>query len=109
MDSELEALMEESRLIKCLKPKYNKAQKFYRNRPFIRLSVQDEFPTATLTSYLVDDGAEYFGPLGGKQEGKMVLDVINRFFLLRECGEGTFKKKRKMYVPGFCSAARPRV
>ena len=95
MDSELEALIEESRRIKCLKPKYNRAQRFYRNRPFIRLSVHEEFPTATLTSYLVDDGSEYFGPLRGKQEGKMVLDLINRFFLLRECGEGTFRKKAK--------------
>lgn len=99
LDSELEALIEESRLIKALKPRYNRAQKYYRNRPFIRLSVHEDFPAATLTSYLVDDGSEYFGPLGGKREGKMVIDLINRFFLLRECGEGTFKKKEKcMYL-----------
>ena len=95
MDSELEALIEESRLIKELKPRYNRAQKKYRNRPFIRLSVQDDYPAATLTSYIVEDGAEYFGPLGSKRQGTIVLDLINRFFLLRECGESTFNRGEK--------------
>ena len=95
MDSELEALIEESRLIKALKPRYNRAQKKYRNRPFIRLSVQEPFPSATLSSYIVEDGAEYFGPLGSKKQGSMVLDLIHRFFLLRECGDSTFQRNEK--------------
>ena len=94
-DSELEALIEESRLIKELKPRYNRAQKKYRNRPFIRLSVQDQFPSVTLSTYIVEDGAEYFGPLGSKKQGAMILDLINRFFLLRECGESTFQRNEK--------------
>ena len=106
MDSELEALIEESRLIKELKPRYNRAQKKYRNRPFIRLSVQEKYPAVTLTSYIVEDGAEYFGPLGSKRQGTIVLDLINRFFLLRECGEGTFEKGEKcLYLDiGRCPA-----
>ena len=94
-DSELEALIEESRLIKSLKPRFNRAQKKYRNRPFIRLSVQEAYPAATLTSYIVEDGAEYFGPLGSKKQGAMILDLINRFFLLRECGDSTFQRNEK--------------
>ncbi len=93
-DSELEALIEESRLIKELKPRFNRAQKHYRNRPFIRLSVAEAFPAVSLTSYLVDDGAEYFGPMGSTREGNLVIDLINRWYLLRECGDGTFDKKR---------------
>lgn len=92
LDSELEALIEESRLIKTLKPRYNRAQKKYRNRPFIRLSMQDTYPKVTLSSYLVEDGSEYFGPIGSKRQASMILDLINRFFLLRECDEGTFQR-----------------
>ena len=95
LDSELEALIEESRLIKELKPRYNRAQKKYRNRPFIRLSVQDPFPKVTLTSYLVEDGAEYYGPLGSKKQAAQILDLINRFFQLRECDQSSFQRSEK--------------
>ncbi|MFK7845369.1 MAG: DEDD exonuclease domain-containing protein, partial [Rhodothermales bacterium] len=92
-DSELEALLEESKLIKELKPRFNKAQKFYRNRPFIKLSVGELFPRASLHSYLVDDGSDYFGPVATRRQGELILDLINQFFLLRECDNTTFKRK----------------
>ena len=91
-DSELEALLEESRLIKELKPRFNKAQKFYRNRPFIKLTVNELFPRISLHSYLVDDGSDYFGPVGSRRQGELIVDLINRFFLLRECDDATFKR-----------------
>lgn len=92
-DSELEALLRESKLIKELKPRFNKAQKFYRNRPFIKLSVNELFPRASLHSYLVDDGSDYFGPVATRRQGELILDLINQFFLLRECDNVTFKRK----------------
>ena len=92
-DSELEALLEESRLIKVHKPRFNRAQKFYRHRPFLRLGTDEPFPRITLASYLIDDAAEYFGPLAGRRHGELILDLINRFFLLRECDDATFKRK----------------
>ena len=94
MDSELEALIEESRRIKSLRPRFNRAQKFYRNRPFVKLTVNETYPGVELTPYLVDDGADYFGPMGSKREAHLVLDLIKRFFLLRECGEGTFRQNK---------------
>ena len=95
MDSELEALIEESKRIKAIKPRFNRAQRHYRNRPFIKLTVKDAFPRVLLTSYLVNDGAEYFGPVASKQEGNAIIRAINHYFLLRECGDGTFEKNKK--------------
>lgn len=92
-DTELQALLEESRLIKELKPRFNKAQKFYRNRPFIKVSVNELFPRASLHTYLVDDGADYFGPVASRRQGELLLDLINRFFLLRECDDTTFSRR----------------
>ncbi|MEM8484135.1 MAG: DEDD exonuclease domain-containing protein [Bacteroidota bacterium] len=92
-DTELQALLEESRLIKELKPRFNKAQKFYRNRPFIKVSVNELFPRASLHTYLVDDGADYFGPVATRRQGELLLDLINRFFLLRECDDTTFNRR----------------
>lgn len=92
LGSELEALLEESRLIKELKPRFNRALRFYRHRPFIRLSMDEPYPRVSLQSYLVDDGASYFGPMGTRRQGELVIDLINRFFLLRECDDTTFKR-----------------
>lgn len=92
LGSELEALLEESRLIKEMKPRFNRALRYYRHRPFIRLSLDDAYPRVSLQSYLVDDGASYFGPMGTRRQGELVIDLINRFFLLRECDDATFKR-----------------
>ena len=93
LHSELEALLKESHLIKEKKPKFNRAQKHYRHRPFIRLSISELFPRISMSSYLIDDGAEYFGPMASRRQGELIVDLINRFFLLRECDDATFKRK----------------
>lgn len=88
--SELKALLEESRLIKEIQPRFNRASRRYKSRPFIRLDTAD-FPRASVATYLLDDGAEYFGPMSGRNQAQIVVEVINRFFRLRECDEATFR------------------
>ena len=88
--SELDALLLESRLIKAQQPRFNRAQRRYRNRPFIRLDARHPFPSISWSRYLLNDGAEYFGPLGGRRQAELVTAVIERFFKLRPCGEDTF-------------------
>lgn len=85
--SELRALLLESRLIKQHQPRFNRAQRRYRNRPFLRLDASAPFPRVTATPYLLDDGAEYFGPLGGRRQAELVTGVIDRFFRLRKCDD----------------------
>jgi DNA polymerase III subunit epsilon len=92
---ELSALLLESRLIKEHKPIFNRAQRSYRNRPFIRLARAESFPRVSLTNHLLHDGAEYFGPLGGRSQGELVVDVIDRFFKLRECNDNTFRRHER--------------
>lgn len=88
--SELAALLLESRLIKEQQPRFNRAQRRYRNRPFIRLDARHAFPSVSWSAYLMDDGAEYFGPLGGRRQAELVTAVIERFFRLRPCDEEAF-------------------
>jgi DNA polymerase-3 subunit epsilon len=87
-DTELEAILKESRLIKSKKPRYNRAQRRYYSRPFIRLDVAHEYPTISWTRTLDDDGAEYYGPVRNTEQADMVVDVVGRFFQLRECDDG---------------------
>ncbi len=104
--SELAALLLESKLIKQHQPRFNRALRRYRNRPFIRLDTGEPFPRISWASYLMNDGAEYFGPLGGRRQAELVVEFINRFFHLRECDEATFRRgHRCLYAEsGRCNA-----
>lgn len=109
--SELGALLLESRLIKEHQPRFNRAQRRYRTRPFIRLDVTHRFPRVSSIPFLLDDGAEYFGPLAGRRQAELVVELINRFYRLRECDDDTFAYGRRcMYAgigrcPAPCEAA----
>lgn len=92
--SELGALLLESRLIKHHQPPFNRTQRRYRRRPFIRLDTSHEAPRVTWTAHLRDDGAEYYGPLAGRRQAELVVAVIERFYRLRECDDATYEKGR---------------
>jgi DNA polymerase-3 subunit epsilon len=85
--TELEAILRESRRIKTEKPRYNRAQRRYYSRPFIRLDTTHEYPTISWSRTLADDGAEYYGPVRNRERAEMVVDVASRFFRLRECDD----------------------
>jgi len=89
-DTELEALLLESRLIKEEKPSYNRAQRRYRSRPFVRLDTTKDYPTISWSYHLKNDGAEYYGPLRNREQAELVVDVVDRFFRLRECDDEEF-------------------
>jgi DNA polymerase-3 subunit epsilon len=85
--TELEAILRESRRIKTEKPRYNRAQRRYYSRPFIRLDTTHEYPTISWSRTLADDGAEYYGPVRNQERAEMVVDLASRFFRLRECDD----------------------
>jgi DNA polymerase-3 subunit epsilon len=86
-DTELQAILLESRRIKAEKPRYNRAGRRYYNRPFIRLDTAHEYPTVSWTRRLEADDAEYYGPVRNTDQAEMVVDVVGRFFQLRECDD----------------------
>ncbi len=89
-DSELEALILESTLIKKHLPPYNVLLKDDKNFPYIKLTIQDEFPRITTTRKIQRDGALYFGPYVNVGALNTTLGMLKRFFPLRLCG-GTVK------------------
>ncbi len=89
--SELAALLLESRLIKEMQPRFNRASRRYRTRPFVRLG-PGPAPTVTLSSFTVDDGAEYFGPLAGRRQAEAVVRIVERAFRIRRCDDLLFAR-----------------
>ncbi len=83
-DSEVEALILESNLIKEYKPRYNINLKDDKSFPYIRVT-NEPFPRIFPTRKLVRDGSRYFGPYTDVLSMRELLKTVKRLFPLRSC------------------------
>ncbi|AYE34129.1 excinuclease ABC subunit UvrC [Clostridium septicum] len=84
-DTEMEALILECNLIKKYSPKYNivlKDDKFY---PFIKITINDDYPRVFVTRKYAKDGSKYFGPYTNGTAVYETINLINKLFPLRTC------------------------
>ena len=86
-DSEFEALVLENSLIKHHAPKYNILLKDDKGYPFIRLDLKSRYPRFTVASRRENDGAEYFGPFGGRGTTFAAIDAICKALKLPTCSK----------------------
>jgi excinuclease ABC subunit C len=84
-DTEVEALILEDSLIKQHLPRFNIRQRDDKTYPFLRLSVQEEFPSLTVVRRTARDGARYFGPYITAGAMRATLRLLRRLFPLRLC------------------------
>lgn len=83
--SEFEALILENSLIKRHQPRYNILLKDDKGYPFVRLDEKEEYPRFTMVSKAVEDGAQYFGPFGGRHETRQALHAVSAALKLPTC------------------------
>lgn len=84
-DSELEAFLLESRLIKDLQPRYNVLLKNTDKYPFIEVTWGEAFPRVR-TAWRRDNGeSRYYGPFVGAGDIKGALSLLQRVFRFRSC------------------------
>ena len=76
--SEVEALLLESTLIRQHRPHYNILLKDDKSFPFVKLSVQEEWPRLSVTRRVVDDGARYVGPFTDVKALRSTLRDLRR-------------------------------
>src|SRR5436305_4099619 len=84
-DTEVEALVLESNLIKQYKPRYNILLKDDKQYPHLKLTINEPFPRVMITRKIQRDGALYFGPFLPASLARRTIDLINRTFQLRTC------------------------
>ncbi|MBK9165048.1 MAG: excinuclease ABC subunit UvrC [Acidobacteria bacterium] len=84
VDSEVEALVLESNLIKKHKPRFNVMLKDDKQYPHLKLT-NEPFPKVVLTRRVVKDGGSYYGPFLPVTLARKTLNLINRTFQLRTC------------------------
>jgi excinuclease ABC subunit C len=84
VDTETEALVLESNLIKKHKPRYNIVLKDDKQYPHIKIT-KENFPRVVITRKVLRDGASYFGPFLPASLARKTIDLVNRSFQLRTC------------------------
>jgi len=84
-ESEKEALILESNLIKRLKPWYNVRLKDDKTYPFIKIDLTEDYPLVYITRIISNDGAKYFGPYASVASVRKTLKLLKRLFPYRSC------------------------
>jgi len=84
-NSELSALILESKLIKQHKPRFNSAIKRFRFHPFLKIDVQNSYPRIEKVYEIENDGANYYGPFRSGMTVNRLLKDINEEFKMRKC------------------------
>lgn len=86
-DSEVEALILESNLIKKHKPKYNIRLRDDKQYPYLRLTLGETWPRLTVARSMRKDGSRYFGPFTSTQPMWDTMKLARRLFPLRTCND----------------------
>jgi excinuclease ABC subunit C len=107
VQSEIDALMLESSLIRQFKPHYNTFLKDDKSYPYVKIT-NEPFPRVMLTRRYENDKAKYWGPLTGVREVRSAVRFIAGLFQLRTCkleldGKQFFPKPCLDYHLKLCS------
>jgi len=105
-DNELEALALEANLIKQYKPRFNVILRDDKNYPYLKLTVNEEWPRLEVVRRIKKDGALYFGPYVPAGSMWETLAFIRRNFHIRGCRYALDKPMRPciQHQIGRCSA-----
>ena len=83
-DTEPEALILESNLVKRHQPRYNVLLKDDKQYPHIKIT-NEPFARAVLVRRIAQDGGSYYGPFLPASLAYQTLELINKYFMLRTC------------------------
>ena len=84
-DSELEALILECNLIKKYRPKYNVLLRDDKTYPYIKVTVNEDYPRVLKVRKVLRDKAKYFGPYTNVEAVNDTLEVIRNIYPIRTC------------------------
>lgn len=83
--SEVEALILECNLIKKYRPRYNISLKDDKTYPYLKVTLQEDFPRLHMTRRLSRDGAKYYGPYADAGAMYATMKLLKTMFPLRTC------------------------
>jgi excinuclease ABC subunit C len=84
-DSEVDALLVESRLVKDIQPKFNIELKDDKTFPYLEIHVREDFPRVEFTREPADRGTKLYGPFGSAGGLRGAIQVLQKIFKFRTC------------------------
>jgi excinuclease ABC subunit C len=108
--TEVEALQLEYSWIKQFDPRWNIRYRDDKSYPYLAVTMNEEFPRATVLRGTKRRGVRYFGPYSHAWAIRDTVDTLLRVFPIRTCSAGVFKRAGQIGRPcllgyiGKCSA-----
>ncbi len=84
-ESEIEALLLESTLIKKHRPRFNIRLKDDKRYPYIAVTLGEDFPRVIYTRNVRNTRSKYFGPFTDSRAARSMINTTNNIFKLKTC------------------------
>ena len=84
-DSEVDALLLESRLIKDVQPRFNSDLKDDKTFPYLQITTHEDFPRVEFTRQPRQKGVKLYGPFTSAGSLRGAIVVLQRIFKFRTC------------------------
>ena len=82
-ESEVDALLAESRLIKDVQPKHNKELKDDKTFPYLMITTHEDYPRVEVTREPRDRGVKLYGPFANAGALRGAVQILQRIFQFR--------------------------
>ncbi|MBT3822728.1 MAG: excinuclease ABC subunit UvrC [Nitrospinaceae bacterium] len=96
--TELEALILENNYIKRHKPRHNLLLRDDKHFPYLKLSVNEDYPRLSIVRSPAGDGAEYLGPFPASGRLRRTIRFLHKTFNIRPCTGGIEDKTAKRCI-----------
>ena len=99
--SEVDAILQEARLIKDIRPAYNTALVDSKTFPYLEITTREQFPGVYITRNPRNPRSRLFGPFTGARDLRAVLVVLQKIFKFRTCNLDIRQEdeKRRFFRP----------
>ncbi len=94
-DSEVDALLTESRLIKDIQPKHNRDLKDDKSFPYLMITTREDFPRVEITREPRQKGVKLYGPFPSAGALRGAVGVLQRIFKFRTCSLDIDEREEK--------------
>jgi len=98
-DSELEALILECNLIKKYRPKYNVLLRDDKTYPYIKVTLNEEYPRVIKVRKVAKDKGKYFGPYTNIGALNQTIEIIHQLYPIRNCKKNIAKMIERQERP----------
>ncbi len=99
--NEVDAILQEARLIKDIRPAYNTAMVDSKTFPYLEITTRQQFPGVYITRNPRNPRSRLFGPFTGARDLRAVLVVLQKIFKFRTCNLDIRQanEKRRFFRP----------